>query len=174
MEAVVKQASKINDKIMDLISQLEDMKLDSGVTPRTVRQWKKGKKDSYSHSIQARDKVAEVLKANRQQIDDDLERRTWEAKREREERVRRERQQQERELWKEKLKAELRATEQKPEMEAAAKTTHAKLPKLKITQFKGTSSDWVRFENMFSTQVDSQPISDEEKFGYLLKWSFPR
>ena len=77
METAVRQASKINDKIMDLISQLEEMKLDSGVTPRTVRQWKKGKKDSYSHWIQARNKVAEVLKVNRQQIDDDLERRTW-------------------------------------------------------------------------------------------------
>ena len=80
METAVKQASKINDKIMDLISQLEDMKLDSGITPRTVRQWKKGKKDSYSHWIQARNKVAEVLKANRQQFDDDVEWRTWGAK----------------------------------------------------------------------------------------------
>ena len=54
-------------------------------------------------------------------------------------------------------------------MEKAARTTQAKLPKLTITSFKGTASDWVRFENMFLTQVDCKPITDEEKFGYLLE-----
>jgi hypothetical protein len=54
-------------------------------------------------------------------------------------------------------------------MEKAARSTLAKLPKLKITQFNGTKADWVRFENMFITQVDSNPTSDEEKFGYLLE-----
>lgn len=38
-----------------------------------------------------------------------------------------------------------------------------------IAPFEGTSADWVRFENMFLTQVDRQLISDEEKFGYLLE-----
>ena len=55
------------------------------------------------------------------------------------------------------------------EMEKAARTTPAKLPKLKISPFNGTVADWVRFENMFVTQVDAKPISDEEKFGYLLE-----
>ena len=54
-------------------------------------------------------------------------------------------------------------------MEKAARATQAKLPKLKITPFNGTTADWVRFENMFITQVDSKPISEEEKFGYLLE-----
>ena len=48
------------------------------------------------------------------------------------------------------------------------------LPKLKITPFKGTSADWIRFENMFAIQVDSKPISDEEKFGYLLEMVNPK
>lgn len=55
-------------------------------------------------------------------------------------------------------------------MEKAARATQAKFPKLKITQFNGTTSDWVRFENMFVTRVvGSKPISDEEKLGYLLE-----
>ena len=41
-----------------------------------------------------------------------------------------------------------------------------KLPKLKITSFKGAAGDWVRFENMFLFQVDAKSIIDEEKFGY--------
>ena len=90
-----------------------------------------------------------------------------EAKRERKERVTRERQQQEKKCW-EKFEAELRVAEKRLEMETAARATHAKLPKLRITPFKGASSDWVRFEKMFITQVHSQPVSDEDKFGYLV------
>jgi len=42
-------------------------------------------------------------------------------------------QQKEKGFWEEKLRAELRVAEQKLEMKKAAKTTHAKLPKLKAT-----------------------------------------
>ena len=54
-------------------------------------------------------------------------------------------------------------------MEKTAVSSTTKLPKLKITPFKGTAGDWIRFENMFLTQVDAKSISDEEKFGYLLE-----
>ena len=59
--------------------------------------------------------------------------------------------------------------QQKVEIEKSARATTAKLPKLKITPFDGTPTDWVGFENIFSTQVHAKPISDEEKFGYLLE-----
>ena len=64
--------------------------------------------------------------------------------------------------------------EKRIEMENKAKARSAKLPKLKIIPFKGTAADWVRFENMFITQVDSSLISDEEKFGYLLESVIPK
>lgn len=54
-------------------------------------------------------------------------------------------------------------------MENKSKSTQAKLPKLRISQFNGTPADWIRFKNMFTTQVRDKPISDEEKFGYLLE-----
>ena len=41
--------------------------------------------------------------------------------------------------------------ERKLEMEKTAVSSTTKLPKLKITPFKGTAGDWVRFENMFLT-----------------------
>ena len=64
-----------------------------------------------------------------------------------EEKLRQEIQQQERQLWEERLQAELVMTERKLE---------------------------IRFENMFLTQVDRQPMSDEEKFGYLLEMVSPK
>jgi len=53
--------------------------------------------------------------------------------------VTRERQHQEKEFWEEKFDAELRVAEKKLEIETATKATHVKLPKLRITPFKGTS-----------------------------------
>ena len=73
-----------------------------------------------------------------------------------------------------KLQAELEITEKRMELEREAKSTNAKLPKLKIAPFKGTVVDWIRFENIFLTQIDKQPISDEEKFGYLLELVNPK
>ena len=62
----------------------------------------------------------------------------------------------------------------KQEMETNARSSSAKLPKLKITPFKGTPADWVRFENMFAMQIHNKPKSDEEKFGYLLEMVSPK
>ena len=59
--------------------------------------------------------------------------------------------------------------EKKIEMEKAAKAALAKLPELKITPFNGTPVDWVRFQNMFTSQIHEKPLSDEEKYGYLLE-----
>ena len=79
----------------------------------------------------------------------------------------------ERRMWQEKIDAELQATHKRLELEKEARSTSAKLPKLIITPFKGTPTDWVRFENMFITQVHNKSISAEEKFGYLLEMVDP-
>ena len=38
----------------------------------------------------------------------------------------------------------------------------------------GISADWIRFENMFASQIDSKSISDAEKFEYLLELVNPK
>ena len=76
-------------------------------------------------------------------------------------------------MWQEKFEAELEATHRRLELEKDTRSNTAKLPKLKITPFKGTLTDWVRFENMFVTQVHNRSISVEEKFGYLLELVSP-
>ena len=87
---------------------------------------------------------------------------------EQEELVQQHRLEQERRFLQEKMQAEVKMTEKKLEMENRAKSTVAKLPKLRISPFNGTVADWIRFENTFISQVHSKPISDE-KFGYLLE-----
>ena len=95
-------------------------------------------------------------------------------KMEKEEQLRRQIQQQEKEMWEERMRAELVLAEKKIQMEKEAKASTSKLPELKISPFNGTSADWIRFENMFASQVDSKSISDAEKFGYLLELVNPK
>ena len=77
-------------------------------------------------------------------------------------------------MWQENFEAELEATHRRLELEKNACSTTAKLPKLRITPFKGTPMDWVRFSNMFVTQVHAKPISTKEKFRYLLEMMSPK
>ena len=78
-----------------------------------------------------------------------------------------------RHMWQETKDAELEATHKRLELEKEACSTTAKLPKLLITPLKGTPTNWVRFGNMFVTQVQNKSISTEEKFGYLLQMVNP-
>ena len=86
-----------------------------------------------------------------------------------EEKMRRERFEQEKSIMEERMKAGIKLTEKKLEIEYKTKAIYSKLPELKVTPFNGTMTDWVRFSNMFSSQVLSKGFSDEIKFGYLLE-----
>ena len=170
----IKVTSKRTDEILDRLNELvlktQELKLEKEHTQRSVRQWRKDIKSQYAPLVKKRGKLVKVIEETEKQA----ETRKLELQYANEEKLRQEVQQQERQLWEERLQAELVMTERKLEMERAAQSTKAKLPKLKITPFEGTSTDWIRFENMFLTQVDRQPISDEEKFGYLLEMVSPK
>ena len=93
-----------------------------------------------------KERLSKILKNRKDEMDGERERRRSEAKEEeqRQEEQRsmefRERQEeQERRMWEEKMDAELEVTRRKLELEKGARTITAKLPKLKITPFKGYS-----------------------------------
>jgi hypothetical protein len=176
MGILEKRAEKIINKLTDIIAQTEEMKLDNGTTPRTVRQWKKDVRSSYLSLVQEKDNLSREIKAKHDELERESERRQTELEEKRQEQherrmaeLRERQDEHERRLWERKLEAELHLTKKKLEMENSARETTAKLPKLKITPFKGTPTDWVRFENIFLTQVHQKPITDGEKFGYLLE-----
>ena len=168
------RGTAIVDKINTLVANCQELKIEHGETARNVRQWRKEIKEKYMPLVEGLRKFSEAYDEKQRQINDEIERKKQEAEREKEERRQQQIRDRERETWEEKFNAELRMTERKIEMETQAKASLAKLPRLKITPFKGTASDWVRFENMFITQVDSRPISSEEKFGYLLESVVPK
>jgi len=127
-----------------------------------------------------RKKLARTLRSKHEEMHKERERRKedsrWEQQTEEWSLIEfRERQQEyERQCLQEKLEAELDMAKKKLEMETNARSSSAKLPKLKITPFKGTPANWVRFEKVFATQIHNKPISDEEKFGYLLEMVTPK
>ena len=119
-------------------------------------------------------KIENAISQRRKEIQDEIDRKKAHGQSVRDLDRQKELRDKEREMWEEKFHAELKMTEKKIELERTAKASLAKLPQLKITPFKGTAVDWVRFENMFLTQINSRPISDEEKFGYLFESVGPK
>ena len=175
MAVVCKRTDKILDRLNDLVSQRQKLTLERDVyTPRDVRQWKKDTKAKYSPFIEKRESLLKILEKREKQKAQQTERENLKLKYEKERRYQEEMQERQRQMWEEKLDAELEHTQKKLELENNVRATTAKLPKLRITPFKGTPTDWVRFENMFGTQVHNKPISDEEKFGYLLEMVSPK
>ena len=142
IKTTVKQTFKITSKLSELISQLEEFKIDSGISPRTVRQWKKDIKAKYAELLLDKEK----LESRERRTQEESERRKWEAKQQLEEAAIIERHEREQKLWEQKLQAELEINEKRVELEMEAKSTSAKLPKLKITPFKETVVDWIRLK----------------------------
>ncbi len=170
IELTVDRMNKIQQQILTLISVIQEKEIENGVSDRDVRQWKREIKSQYSPFIQERDKLQMVLKAKNSIETKEVE----EEKFKLELHMVEKRHQLEKKMWEEKLQAELDMVEKKLKAEKISYHDEAKLPKLLITPFNGTATDWVRFENMFMTQVDRKQISDEVKFGYLLEMVCPQ
>ena len=161
------------ERLNDHMSTLQELKIELGnSTQRAVRQWKKDLKSTYTPLLEVKERLYKALNEHEQSVSHQIEQEK-QRERETEEQFRREIHQQEKDLWAEKMKAELKMAEKKIEMEQAAKSARSKLPEMKITPFKGTPADWIRFENMFTSQIHNKPLSDEEKFGYLLELVTP-
>ena len=180
MNIANRRAEKIVGTLSNLISQVEELKIDRGVSPRSVRQWKKDVKAKYSTFLVDKEELARFLNNRREEKDEEMERKRLEAKQEQQQEEERRltelglrQEEHEQRTWEEKIDAELQVTHQRLELEKEARSTTAKQPKLMITPLKGTPTDWVRFENMFITQVRNTSISAEEKFGYLLEMVNP-
>ena len=66
MDIANRRAQKIVGKLSDLISQSEELKIDHGVSLRSLRQWKKDVKARYSTFLVDKEKLAKFLN-NRQE-----------------------------------------------------------------------------------------------------------
>ncbi|XP_074635835.1 uncharacterized protein LOC141894168 [Acropora palmata] len=111
MEIVTKRADKIVDRLSDLISHAEELKIDSGASSRSVRQWKKDIKSSYATLIADKERLSKTLKNRQEQIKEEFERRQLESKREQQQEEERQaaefrarKEDHERQMWQEKIR----------------------------------------------------------------------
>ena len=64
-----KRAEKIINKLTDMVVQAEELKLDSDVTPRAVRQWKKNARSRYLSLVQGKDKLLREIKRRQKMLE---------------------------------------------------------------------------------------------------------
>ena len=61
MKVITSRVEVIQNRISDLIGKIEEMKIEQGLTSRSVKQWKKETKEKYSHMLAQNDKLCKVL-----------------------------------------------------------------------------------------------------------------
>ena len=61
MEIVNKQAGNIITNLLDLVSQTEELKIERGLSPRSVRQWKKDIKSKYAALVNDNERLRKCL-----------------------------------------------------------------------------------------------------------------
>ena len=169
LNAAINKANEIQNRINDIVSNMQELKLEREVSPRTIRQWRKDLKTTYAPLYVKKSNLITEVELKQREAREKAEKADQATKQQEQQQLREEIKEQEKEAFQARLKAELEMTEKKIEMEKMAKACRTKLPELKITPFKGTPGDWVRFENMFLTQIDRRDVTDAEKFGYLLE-----
>ena len=77
MEIVTKRADKIVDTLSDLISHAEELKIDSGASSRSVRQWKKDIKSSYAALIADKERLSKTLKTDKRRSESNSSGGNW-------------------------------------------------------------------------------------------------
>ena len=82
MDTPKRRAEKSVGKLSNFISQVEGLKIDHGVSPRSVRQWKKDMKARYSTFLVDKEKLAKFLNNRQEEIDEEMERKRLQAKQE--------------------------------------------------------------------------------------------
>ena len=80
----------------------------------------------------------------------------------------------EKEKLEQRLKYEKQIEDSRKDQNKKDKSINAKLPKLVITKFKGTHTDWLRFWNQFKAEIDSSNVSPITKFSYLKELVDPK
>ena len=191
IEIVMDRMVEIKSRILMIIAQTQETKITEGMSNREVRLWKKNIKDQYTQFMEQHTLLENAMKQEKERdlkekekaiekesnVKLQAEQKRLEVMQERqasfEQEVMEKKYELEKSLLEEKMKAELELIEKKMKIDRA-QNEQAKLPKLTITPFNGTAMDWVRFENMFLSQVDSKKVADEVKFGYLLEMVCPK
>ena len=68
MSIVEQRTTKINEKLSELISRTQELKIELDVSSRSVRQWRKEVKLSYAPLVEEKGKITKALQEEQQKI----------------------------------------------------------------------------------------------------------
>ena len=79
MSIVEQRTTKINEKLSELISRTQELKIELDVSSRSVRQWRKEIKLSYAPLVEEKEKITKALQEEQQKIRHEEEQRVLDA-----------------------------------------------------------------------------------------------
>ena len=164
----------------DLIEKTSEMMIEEDVVLSEIQKWTLETRQSIEETVCLTRRGKSLVESYYKQKADETNAEIMEEEKCKKEKERREAQIHEEKIYAEKLERERAAWREHQEialetkrieleMEKKMKSQNAKLPKLTIAPFQGTTKDWIRFYNQYHVQVDNQPVSKTVKFGYLLQ-----
>ena len=191
-EALVRHETSISKKTMGLHllkDEIEEMKFIQSEEPEEVRKWAMDIDAKLSNAdgklVAIRELLCEITKEKQaserkeaeklQRIEFDVEREKQlaieQAKFELQQKHKEEERKRDLEHQKELLERELQhqSQENKPKQ-----VNNTKLPKLTITKFNGSYSEWLSFWNTFEAEIDNSDLPPVTKFGFLKEWLEPK
>lgn len=153
--------SKISE-VQDLKVSAQELKFEEGEDESEIRKWSLEIEDNLRQFQGIGVELKEVVKEIKQK---EAEK---EDKIKQEQRINLEKEI-ERVKFEEKLNYEkkLESLQSKGPLDTTHGASKVKLPKLIITKFNGTFTDWLRFWNQYDAEIDKSDISPVSKFSYL-------
>ncbi len=173
MERKVKTLQGKIDEIHDLVTKVQEARIEKGDDIQEIREWSSKTENDIKEYEACVAELNSVIK-NLQKTESER------TKREEEELASELRHQKfEQEMKFEEAKLQQKLNFENKALESSKKSgkesnLHTKLPKLVITQFKGIQTDWLRFWNQFQSGIDETDIGQVTKFSYLKELLDPK
>ena len=160
-------ATKV-EEVHDIQVKVQERRIEKGDNLEGIQGWNTKIEDSVAAYEKA---VADLDKSVKEIRDKEVEAAKW-----REERVAAEIREKkfEEELRLEKAKLEQRFKYERKIEESRKGQVQTKLPKLVISKFKGTHTDWTRFWGQFEAEIEAAEVSKVTKFFYLKELLEPK
>ncbi|XP_068707690.1 uncharacterized protein [Montipora foliosa] len=161
------------DEVHDLKVRVQELRFEEGDDGEEILKWSTDLEEKLSVFEKAIDNLGSKIKTFRSAaLENEKKREEDEAAVIREKKFQEE-MRFEKEKLEQKLKYEARIEENR-KCQIKEQSINAKLPKLQITRFNGTHTDWLRFWNQFKAEIDSADVPQITKFSYLKELLEPR
>jgi uncharacterized protein YoxC len=171
LETIERHLNTIQKKlseVQDLKVSIQELKFENDVSETEIRDWSAEVEKNIEPFKEVGNELKEVVKKMKQE------------EAEKEDKIKQEQRiNLEKEIEKIKFEEKINYEKQLEDMHSktlinsAQGASKVKLPKLVITKFNGTFTDWMRFWNQYEAEIDKSDISPVSKFSYLKELLIP-